>query len=124
MDGAADWIDAFHAFGASGAQASPAVWLGLALVAARVGAMLAIAPLFGRRGTPWRVRVALVLALVLLLAPSVAPKVAPAATSTSLDESQWLAWLCREAAIGLAILVIFYRNRGSIAVEDVNSLKG
>ena len=29
-----------------------------------------------------------------------------------------------EAAIGLAILVIFYRNRGSIAVEDVNKLKG
>jgi NADH-quinone oxidoreductase subunit K len=29
-----------------------------------------------------------------------------------------------ESAIGLAILVIFYRNRGSIAVEDVNKLKG
>ena len=29
-----------------------------------------------------------------------------------------------EAAIGLAILVIFYRNRGSIAVEDVNMMKG
>ena len=29
-----------------------------------------------------------------------------------------------EAAIGLAILVIFYRNRGSIAVEDINQLKG
>jgi NADH-quinone oxidoreductase subunit K len=29
-----------------------------------------------------------------------------------------------EAAIGLAILVVFYRNRGSIAVEDVSSLKG
>ena len=29
-----------------------------------------------------------------------------------------------EAAIGLAILVAFYRNRGSIAVEDINSLKG
>ncbi len=29
-----------------------------------------------------------------------------------------------EAAIGLAILVIFYRNRGSIAVEDISSLKG
>ena len=29
-----------------------------------------------------------------------------------------------EAAIGLAILVIYYRNRGSIAVEDVNQLKG
>ena len=29
-----------------------------------------------------------------------------------------------EAAIGLAILVIFYRNRGTIAVEDVNQLKG
>lgn len=29
-----------------------------------------------------------------------------------------------EAAIGLAILVIFYRNRGSIAVEDANQMKG
>ena len=29
-----------------------------------------------------------------------------------------------EAAIGLAILVIFYRNRGTIAVQDVNQLKG
>ena len=29
-----------------------------------------------------------------------------------------------EAAIGLAILVIFFRNRGSIAVEDVNLMKG
>jgi len=29
-----------------------------------------------------------------------------------------------EAAIGLAILVIFYRNRGTIAVEDVNMMKG
>ena len=29
-----------------------------------------------------------------------------------------------EAAIGLAILVIFYRIRGSIAVEDVSSMKG
>ena len=29
-----------------------------------------------------------------------------------------------EAAIGLAILVIFYRNRGSIAVDDINMMKG
>jgi NADH-quinone oxidoreductase subunit K len=29
-----------------------------------------------------------------------------------------------EASIGLAILVVFYRNRGSIAVEDVNLMKG
>jgi NADH-quinone oxidoreductase subunit K len=29
-----------------------------------------------------------------------------------------------EASIGLAILVVFYRNRGSIAVEDVNVMKG
>ena len=29
-----------------------------------------------------------------------------------------------EAAIGLAILVVFFRNRGSIAVEDVNRMKG
>jgi len=29
-----------------------------------------------------------------------------------------------EAAIGLAILVCFFRNRGTIAVEDVNVMKG
>ena len=29
-----------------------------------------------------------------------------------------------EAAIGLAILVCFFRNKGSIAVEDVNVMKG
>ena len=29
-----------------------------------------------------------------------------------------------EAAIGLAILVTYYRNRGSIAVEDINAMKG
>ncbi len=29
-----------------------------------------------------------------------------------------------EAAIGLAILVVYFRNRGSIAVEDINRLKG
>lgn len=29
-----------------------------------------------------------------------------------------------EAAIGLAILVAFFRNKGSISVEDLSSLKG
>ena len=29
-----------------------------------------------------------------------------------------------EAAIGLAILVVFFRNKGSIAVEDLSGLKG
>ena len=29
-----------------------------------------------------------------------------------------------EAAIGLAIIVVFYRNRGSIRVEDIHELKG
>lgn len=29
-----------------------------------------------------------------------------------------------EAAIGLAILVTYFRNRGSIAVEDINLMKG
>ena len=28
-----------------------------------------------------------------------------------------------EAAIGLAILVVYFRNRGSIAVEDINVMK-
>ncbi len=29
-----------------------------------------------------------------------------------------------EASIGLAILVVFFRNRGSIAVDDINVMKG
>ena len=29
-----------------------------------------------------------------------------------------------EAAIGLAILVTYYRNSGTIAVEDINSMRG
>jgi NADH-quinone oxidoreductase subunit K len=29
-----------------------------------------------------------------------------------------------ETAIGLAILAVFFRNRGSIAVEDINLMKG
>ncbi|MGY8999768.1 MAG: NADH-quinone oxidoreductase subunit NuoK [Rhodospirillales bacterium] len=29
-----------------------------------------------------------------------------------------------EAAIGLAILVVYFRNRGSIAVEDIHTMKG
>ena len=32
--------------------------------------------------------------------------------------------LAGEAAIGLAILVTYFRNRGSIAVEDINLMKG
>jgi len=29
-----------------------------------------------------------------------------------------------EAAVGLAIIVVYFRNRGSIAVEDINMMKG
>jgi NADH-quinone oxidoreductase subunit K len=29
-----------------------------------------------------------------------------------------------EAAIGLAILVVYFRNRGTIAVDDINIMKG
>lgn len=29
-----------------------------------------------------------------------------------------------EAAIGLAILVLYFRNRGSIAIDDINQMKG
>ena len=29
-----------------------------------------------------------------------------------------------EAAIGLAVIVAYFRNRGTIAVEDINLMKG
>ena len=29
-----------------------------------------------------------------------------------------------EAAVGLAIIVIYYKNKGSINVDEINSLKG
>ena len=37
---------------------------------------------------------------------------------------QMLCILTAEAAIGLAIIVVYFRNRGSIAVEDINMMKG
>ena len=35
-----------------------------------------------------------------------------------------LAIAAAEAAIGLAIIIVYFRNRGSIAVEDINLMKG
>ncbi len=35
-----------------------------------------------------------------------------------------LAIAAAESAIGLAIIVVYFRNRGSIAVEDINLMKG
>lgn len=35
-----------------------------------------------------------------------------------------LAVSAAEAAVGLAIVVVYFRNRGSIEVEDVNLMKG
>lgn len=35
-----------------------------------------------------------------------------------------LAIAAAEAAIGLAIIVVYFRNRGTIAVEDINMMKG
>ena len=38
--------------------------------------------------------------------------------------SHFLTVAAAEAAIGLAILVVYFRNRGSIEVEDISTLKG
>ena len=35
-----------------------------------------------------------------------------------------LAIAAAEAAIGLAIIVVYFRNRGTIAVEDINLMRG
>ena len=35
-----------------------------------------------------------------------------------------LAVAAAEAAVGLAILVVYFRNRGNITVEDINMMKG
>ena len=47
-----------------------------------------------------------------------------AAVEEGQTESRLRAVAAAEAAIGLAILVIYFRNRGSIAVEDLNVMKG
>ena len=38
--------------------------------------------------------------------------------------SVWGSFPAGEAAVGLAILVIYFRGRGTIAVDDVDRLKG
>tara|TARA_B100001146_G_scaffold191429_1_gene176852 strand:+ start:1308 stop:1619 length:312 start_codon:yes stop_codon:yes gene_type:complete len=35
-----------------------------------------------------------------------------------------LAVAAAEAAIGLAIIVVYFRNKGSIKIEDISSMKG
>ena len=35
-----------------------------------------------------------------------------------------LAIAAAEVAVGLAIIVVYFRNRGTIAVEDINVMKG
>lgn len=35
-----------------------------------------------------------------------------------------LAIAAAEAAIGLAVIMVYFRNRGSIAVEDINLMRG
>ncbi len=35
-----------------------------------------------------------------------------------------LAVAAAEAAIGLAIIVVYFRNKGSIEIEDISSMKG
>ena len=35
-----------------------------------------------------------------------------------------LAIAAAESAIGLAIIIVYFRNRGSIAVEDINLMRG
>ena len=43
---------------------------------------------------------------------------------SGLRASRLLTVAAAESAIGLAILVVFYRNKGTIAVEDINTMKG
>ena len=48
----------------------------------------------------------------------------PPATWSARSSLLVLTVAAAEAAIGLAILVVYFRNRGSIMVEDINLMKG
>lgn len=88
------------------------------LAALRIGGLLAVAPLFGRRTATWRVKLMLGLALVLLIGPSQLTRLGPAA---EIDALQWLAWSFREAAIGLSLglAVLFLASGVAMAGEAV-----
>jgi hypothetical protein len=60
-------------------------------------------------------------AVLEMLANAVSVK---AAADKQRQAEQAAALAAAEAAIGLAVLVTYFRNRGSIAVEDINVMKG
>ena len=72
----------------------------IVLAGIRIGALLAVAPLFGRRAVSWRIKLMLGLALMVLVGPSQMSQVRELA---AVDSMQWLAWGFREAAIGLSL---------------------
>ena len=61
--------------------------------------------------------------LLLMLATAMGLVIATSATQV-IGNLLVLTVAAGEAAIGLAILVTYFRNRGSIAVEDINLMKG
>ncbi len=109
---------------ATGATDMLAVGLGHYLA---VGAILLVLGIFGIFLNRKNVIVILMSVELILLAVNINF----VAFSASLDDlaGQIMAMFvltvaAAEAAIGLAIVVIYFRNRGSIEVEDVNLMKG
>ena len=52
------------------------------------------------------------------------PKLSVVVVNTESNALLVLTVAAAAAAIGLAILVVYFRNRGSIAVDDINLMKG
>jgi flagellar biosynthetic protein FliR len=97
------------------APAQGMLWAGF-VVFLRVGAMMALLPLFGEQAVPARVRLALAFAFTLVVAPAVAPAL-PAPGGTD----RFLALALGEGAAGLALglmlrlLVLALQTAGAIA---------
>ena len=91
-------------------------------VFARVGAALFLAPGFGERAVPVRLRLAAAVALALILAPMIAPLVGAAPETPAALAAMLLA----EAAVGLVIglafrlLVLALQTAGAIAAQNVS----
>ncbi len=98
-------------------HAQDGLWAG-SVVFLRLGAMMALLPLFGEQAVPARVRLALALAFTLVVAPAVAPGLPPPGGPARL-----LALLLGETAAGLALglalrlLVLALQTAGAIAAQ-------
>lgn len=92
------------------------------LVFLRVGAAMALLPVFGEQSVPVRVRLALALAFTLIVGPAVSGRVAPIADETSITGIVLVTETLAGLAIGMVVrlFILALQMAGTIAAQSTS----